>query len=774
MFVNTNSSSLRAQNMLFESSQAASTAMERLATGSKINSVQDDVAGSAIADRMTSQVRGLNMAVKNVNDAMAMLSVADNAAGDITDMLQRMRELAIQAASDTNSAADRQYLQGEVNSLIQEIDRVATQTQYNGMNLLDGSKSASFQVGASSGQAVGFDFDRLAFTEQSAPLSLGSLSMVDTGNTVGQVTSGAKDKMYGESETFVADFVVDAGIIQNLKIGDKVEFESHPGKHWTVSQNGWQLQDIRVSFYVLGDASGVSGRIFKVTPNPSDSSSNVQEPSTSALQRDIRISAQGVGRYEYPRSIQLSADGNILVTGTPLSQNEGGYVSVYKWEDETWQQLGTNITHNGWFERFGDEVTINGTGNRIAISASSADYVEIYEWAGSDWTQVGQRLGRASGLGDLGDSVSFNHDGNTLAVGNSEGNNADGEVEVFDWSGAEWVQRGDAVAGWDYVPNDQNLRVHFGRDVSLSADGNTFTASAASSVLGGIGDGYVKTFSWDGSSWTETPNALIGKDRIDFGRSVEIAANGESILVFAPSADAWGQGSFEGRTLSGAGQAYVFDNVDGNWVQRGDSFSGGVGSSAAYRHGTYQAHDAAISQSGTRAAIFTRANDFSGSKSHVSVFDWDGQSWVESAHLELAASNLNTLGAFDLSANGLVLSVTSGDDILTFDLPSQPAQSSQGADLANAGVFLTSIDEKMKTVAEQRAEYGAMQNRLHYTVSNLMNISEQTTAARSRIEDVDFATESAALAKAQVLQQSGAAMLAQANARPQLVLQLVK
>jgi len=764
--------------MLFESSQAASTAMERVATGSKINSVQDDVAGSAMADRMTSQVRGLNMAVKNVNDAMAMLSVADNAAGDITDMLQRMRELAIQAASDTNSAADRQYLQGEVNSLIQEIDRVATQTQYNGMNLLDGSKNASFQVGANSGQAVGFDFDRLAFTEQSAPLSLGSLSMVDTGNTVGQVTSGAKDKMYGESETFVADFVVDAGIIQNLKIGDKVEFESHPGKHWTVSQNGWQLQDIRVSFYVLGDASGVSGRIFKVTPNPSDSSSNVQEPSTSALQRDIRISAQGVGRYDYPRSIQLSPDGNILVTGNPLAQSEVGYVSVYKWDDETWQQLGTNITQNFSFGRFGNKVAIDGSGNRIAVASSEGrgSYVEVLEWSGSDWIQVGSRFW-AGNYSSFGDTVSLSHDGNTLAVGdptNAFGNNADGEVKVFDWSGAEWVQRGDAVAGWNYRPNDPNYRPRFGRDVSVSADGNTFTASAASSVLGGIGDGYVKTFSWDGSSWTETPNALIGKDRIDFGRSVEIAANGESILVFAPSADAWGQGSFEGRTLSGAGQAYVFDNVDGNWVQRGDGFSGGVGGSAAYRHGTYQAHDAAISQSGTRAAIFTRANDFSGSKSHVSIFDWDGQSWVESAHLELAASNLNTLGAFDLSANGLVLSVTSGNDILTFDLPSQPAQSSQGADLANAGVFLTSIDEKMKTVAEQRAEYGAMQNRLQYTISNLMNVSEQTTIARSRIEDADFATESAALAKAQVLQQSGAAMLAQANARPQLVLQLVK
>ena len=123
MLVSTNLSSLSAQRMLFENTKAASTAMERLATGSKINKAQDDVAGSAIADRMTSQVRGLNMAVKNVNDAMAMLSVADSAASDITDMLQRMRELAIQAASDTNSAADRQYLQDEVNSLIQEIDR---------------------------------------------------------------------------------------------------------------------------------------------------------------------------------------------------------------------------------------------------------------------------------------------------------------------------------------------------------------------------------------------------------------------------------------------------------------------------------------------------------------------------------------------------------------------------------------------------------------------------------------------------------------------------
>ena len=140
----------------------------------------------------------------------------------------------------------------------------------------------------------------------------------------------------------------------------------------------------------------------------------------------------------------------------------------------------------------------------------------------------------------------------------------------------------------------------------------------------------------------------------------------------------------------------------------------------------------------------------------------------------MPGSNLNTLGAFDLSANGLVLSVTSGDDILTFDLPSVPAQSSEGADLENSGVFLTSIDEKMNTINAQRAEYGAMQNRLQYTISNLMSVSENTVAARSRIEDADFAVEAANLAKAQVLQQAGTVMLAQANAQPQLVLSLIK
>jgi flagellin len=143
--------------------------MERLSSGKKINSAADDAAGFAIAERMTAQIRGLNMATKNANDGLAMLSTIENATNDVTDMLQRVRELAVQAASDTNSTIDRQYLQKEVDSLLNEINRVASQTVYNDKTVLDGALSGQLQVGTGNGQNIAFsikavDTDTLGLT----------------------------------------------------------------------------------------------------------------------------------------------------------------------------------------------------------------------------------------------------------------------------------------------------------------------------------------------------------------------------------------------------------------------------------------------------------------------------------------------------------------------------------------------------------------------------------------------------------------------------------
>jgi len=153
--INTNVKSLVAQNALTVNGRAMSKTMEQLSTGKRINSAADDAAGLAISNKMTSQIRGLNQAVRNANDAISMIQTAEGALGEVNNMLQRMRELAVQASNDTNSDADREFLQLEVAELIEEIDRVSENTQFNKMNLLnegvgvgEATDNVLFQIGA--------------------------------------------------------------------------------------------------------------------------------------------------------------------------------------------------------------------------------------------------------------------------------------------------------------------------------------------------------------------------------------------------------------------------------------------------------------------------------------------------------------------------------------------------------------------------------------------------------------------------------------------------
>jgi flagellin len=154
-FINSNIASLNTQRALNSSQSDLSTALERLSSGLRINSAKDDAAGLAITDRMTSQIRGMNQAVRNANDGISLAQTAEGALGSTSDNLQRIRELSIQSANATNSASDRKALNTEVNQLIAEIQRVGVSTQFNGQNLLDGSfQSAQFQVGANANQTI--------------------------------------------------------------------------------------------------------------------------------------------------------------------------------------------------------------------------------------------------------------------------------------------------------------------------------------------------------------------------------------------------------------------------------------------------------------------------------------------------------------------------------------------------------------------------------------------------------------------------------------------
>jgi flagellin len=153
--VNTNITSLNAQRNLSMSQNSLATSMQRLSSGLRINSAKDDAAGLAISQRMTSQINGMDQAVRNANDGISLAQTAEGALGTIGDNLQRIRELSVQSANATNSSSDRTALNAEVTQLSSEIDRVSKQSDFNGTKLLDGSfKSQLFQVGANAGQTI--------------------------------------------------------------------------------------------------------------------------------------------------------------------------------------------------------------------------------------------------------------------------------------------------------------------------------------------------------------------------------------------------------------------------------------------------------------------------------------------------------------------------------------------------------------------------------------------------------------------------------------------
>src|SRR6187431_773487 len=153
--INTNIASLNAQRNLNTSQASLATSMQRLSSGLRVNSAKDDAAGLAIAERMNTQVRGLNVAARNANDGISLAQTAEGALGKVGEMLQRMRELAVQSANATNSAEDRKALKAEVTQLRDEVDRVAKGASFNGKKLLDGSfTAATFQIGANSGDAI--------------------------------------------------------------------------------------------------------------------------------------------------------------------------------------------------------------------------------------------------------------------------------------------------------------------------------------------------------------------------------------------------------------------------------------------------------------------------------------------------------------------------------------------------------------------------------------------------------------------------------------------
>ena len=225
--INTNTMSLNAQRNLSTSGSSLATTIQRLSSGSRINSAKDDAAGLAISERFGTQIRGTDVAIRNANDGISLAQVAEGSLTEIGNNLQRVRELSVQASNATNSASDRKALQAEVTQLVSEIDRVAKQSDFNGTKLLDGSFSSQlFQVGANAGQSIAIDktIDAKAGSLGTATFANGATDALDASTDGARITGKVMGVDIGTVELKAGATTADASkavaTAINAKIGE--------------------------------------------------------------------------------------------------------------------------------------------------------------------------------------------------------------------------------------------------------------------------------------------------------------------------------------------------------------------------------------------------------------------------------------------------------------------------------------------------------------------------------------------------------------------------
>ena len=320
--INTNISSLNAQNNLSKSQSALQTSMQRLSSGLRINSAKDDAAGSAISDRMTSQIRGMNQAARNANDGTSLAQTAEGDLNQIGTNLQRMRELAVQSANASNSAGDRAALQNEVDQLRQEIDRVAANSSFNGVKLLDGSfSSQTFQVGANNTSndkitissiassrtaALGSSYSASATSASAANVALGATDITINGIAIGASLAGSDTK---SSTGNVYSAIAKAAAINAVSTGVTATVNAN-------SQAGVAASDFTAitagDFTINGISIGAIGAAANATARGSDIATAVNAVSA----------ATGVSAASVAGVVTLTAaDGRNITTGTTGTAN---------------------------------------------------------------------------------------------------------------------------------------------------------------------------------------------------------------------------------------------------------------------------------------------------------------------------------------------------------------------------------------------------------------------------------------------------------------------
>lgn len=289
--INTNSLSLITQNNINKNQSALSSSIERLSSGLRINSAKDDAAGQAIANRFTSNIKGLTQAARNANDGISLAQTTEGALSEINNNLQRVRELTVQATTGTNSDSDLSSIQDEIKSRLEEIDRVSGQTQFNGVNVLAKDGTMKIQVGANDGQTISIDLKKI----DSDTLGLSGFNVAKTPTiTTAAVTSGSPT--YADSGTAIQ--AVDVSSLLDGSNPDAsakvdlstVKFDATTNKYYgTVSNsaNSANDGDYELDIKADGSASIAGSKLSGIPATATASVTEVQVASNTADRKSV-------------------------------------------------------------------------------------------------------------------------------------------------------------------------------------------------------------------------------------------------------------------------------------------------------------------------------------------------------------------------------------------------------------------------------------------------------------------------------------------------------
>ncbi len=680
LFINTNVSSLNAQRQLNKAGMGLDTAMERLSSGSRINSAADDAAGLAISNRQTSQIRGLDQAVRNANDGISLIQTAEGALSESTNILQRMRELSVQSANGIYGDNDRATLDAEVKQLVSELDRIAKTTSFNGQKILDGSLGKiDLQVGSQANETIGF---KIAAVD-SKTLGMGSLSA--------DVVSDEITSTFSSLTLSNEDVMINGQAVGALGTGSTVQDLLD-----NINKN---INGVTASSVVELTASSVGTGIVGDTASTITLTNN--DGTTQSLQIKNTDSLQ-----QYADAVNAGFSGRVSAT-----IGDDGKLSLSAQDARSIAISGTDTTG-----------TDGSAQARIVLTSDTGDDITVERGATGTMTDLNNLGFRETDTGGVIEGVGL--------VANSNGANealTAGELTI----NGVVIDHKDSDSLLKKVANINSVTDQTGVTAkaysTLSIDMKSFVASAAATVdnleINGIAvDLALAT--------TDTTESIVTKlNGFTDQTGVTARLQGTNIVL---ESDQGAINLTNATANTFFGSASGIETVTKSYISSAGSF---------VESGTTMTSSGSFTAEAGLKLVSNNGNP-------ISVELKDGS---DAARLGLRESNTLGEGSFGSAISSISIDTA-----------------------ANAQKAIGVIDNALEAVNDIRSDLGAVSNRLDFTISNLSNVSENTSAARSRIMDADFAAETAALSRSQVLQQASQAMLAQANARPQQVLSLLQ